>query len=378
MGEVLILIFEILKRKTKKFSSRLVKSLKEYSSWFFCDASTNQIRISKLKKGKFTSYTQLKKYQKRLKRTGVTIFLILLSLFAGMFLVLGIFPENIKSELYIPNGRGDIILGNISKNQATVIFKTLDSANDNKPLATKAFVEVFSDENYTNMVRQSAEADYAVTHIIQVDSLQEGLVYYVRITAKDSSEKVNIESVTSWGDGKDPIKFLTVGDFISACEQQTKPEIEDVNNNENYLNEKKEIVKIPIMESSENFDNEDDNSVLKISNVMNENHLQPKNKVQTIISWITNKPSTTVLAYEEGRSNEKKEILVSQDLKTKHAVVLTTLTAGKTYYFSVKSVDGDGVIANSEEYALRTPRPQSTIIDKIAESFKTLFSQPKL
>lgn len=360
--------------------------LAEFFQWFVCDASENQIRISKAKKNNFRSYTQLKKHQKRLKLFGIVFILVVLSLFIGLLLGPDLFPKQIQSELYIPNGKGDILLANVSKNQATIIFKTLNSADNNKPLATKAFVEVFSDPNYSNMVMRSPEDDYAVTHIIPVDSLQEGLIYYIRITAKDASEPTHESTITSWGDGKDPIKFYTTGDSIPVCAQVSNSQIVTAEHNEDKTTQKTEIVMAPIAESSEGLKNSDgstnpaqsSNAALKISEVLNENHLQPKNKVQTIISWNTNKPSTTVLVYGEGRSNEKKEILVSQDLKTKHAVVLTTLTAGKTYYFNAKSIDDDGIVVTSEEHSLRTPRPQSTIIDKISESFKSIFSPPKL
>lgn len=346
--------------------------MKEYSNWVFCDAATNQIRISKSRKKKFTSYTQLKKYQKRLKLDGIMFLLVVVSLFVGLFLGPNIFPKKIQSELYIPNGRGDILLANISKNQVTVVFKTLDSADNNKPLATKAFVEFFSDENYSNMVRRSVVDDYAVTHIIPVDSLQENKAYYIRLTAQDSSEPMHISKVTSWGDGNDPIKVYTSGEIIPICENSIeniqKKDFKEIETGDTG------IISAPFAESSNDFVGEKfSDKTFGIFDVMNENHLQPKNKVQTIISWNTNKPSTTVLIYGEKKSNDKKEIVISDEMRMRHAAVLTSLKAGTTYYFSVKSISDDGVAVVSEEYSLRTPNPQSTVLDKIAESFKSLF-----
>ena len=374
-----------MKRKIKKILSYLPAFLSEYFEWLFSDASENQIRIAKSKNNKFRSYTQLKKHQKKLKIFVAGFFLALLFLLIGLVVGPTLFPKQIESELYIPNGRGDILLGNISKNQVTVIFKTLDSANANKPLATKAFVEVFDDENYTRLVRRTTEDDYAITHIIPLDSLQEGNIYYIRITAKDDSTPSHTKVVSSWGDGNDPIKVYTTGELIPTCAISKEEQHAAAERSSDALAEKNEKTAAPAAESVSDVQNIDnakdvqqlDDSTLRISSVMNENYLQPKNKVQTIISWNTNNPATAVLVYGEGNSKEKKEVVISEQMQTKHAAILTTLKAGTTYYFDVKSVDEKGNIAVSEEYSLRTPRPQSTITEKIAESFKAIFRQIK-
>jgi|GEM_PF-1316149 len=377
-----------MKKGAKKILSHLPAFISDYFEWFFCDAAENHIRITQLKKNKFTSYTQLKKHQKRVKMFAGGFFLALLFLFIGLMFGSALFPPQIEAELYIPNGKGDILLGNISKNQATVIFKTLDSANENKPLATKAFVEFFSDKELTNLVRRSAEDDYAVTHIIPVDSLQEGAMYYIRITAKDSSTQNHTKVISFWGDGSDPIAVYTTGELISNCtlpvgEKDVMPPAQD---GDDGLAEKNERIITPMAESFE--DNRDGSSgdddakptvdgALRIGTVMNENYLQPKNKVQTIISWETNRPSTAVLIYGEGNSKEKKEVIIDEKMQMRHVAVLTTLKAGTTYYFHTKSVDKDGNMAVSEEYSLRTPKPQSTVIDQIAATFKSIFHQIK-
>lgn len=374
-----------MKRRIKKILSYLPAFLSEYFEWIFSDASENQIRIAKSKKNKFRSYTQLKKHQKKLKIFVAGFFLALFFLWIGLVVGPTLFPKQIETELYIPNGRGDILLGNVSKNQATVIFKTLDSANGNKPLATKAFVEVFDDKDYTKLVRRSAEDDYAITHIIPVDSLQEGNIYYIRITAKDAANPAHMKNVSFWGDGKDPIRVYTTGELIPSCAvPKETPYVAAVNDNDvsTGKNEKTAVQITTSIDSTTNAGNakdlqQSDDSVLHISNVMNENYLQPKNKVQTIISWNTNIPATTVLIYSEGNSKEKKEIIINDQLQTKHAAILTTLKAGTTYYFNVKSVDENGGVAISEEYSLRTPKPQSTVTEKIFESFKSIFRQVK-
>lgn len=64
-------------------------------------------------------------------------------------------------------------------------------------------------------------------------------------------------------------------------------------------------------------------------------------------------------------------------MQTRHAAVLTTLKAASTYYFSVKSVDGNGNDVVSDEHSIRTPKPQVTVSEKIVDSLKSIFQQVK-
>ena len=365
-----------MKKVLRKIFSYLPKFIQEELEWLLLDAAQNQIRITKEKKNHFRSYTQLKKHQKNIKLFFAGLGFALLFLLIGLIVGPSFFPKAIEAELYIPNGKGDILVGNVSKNQATIIFKTLDSANGNKPLATKAFVEVFSDKELTKLVRRSILDDYAVTHIIPIDSLQENQTSYIRITASDSSVPAHVKTISSWGDGGDVIKFYTTGEVIANCQN-----IKTINAGNNNLDEESERVTTPIAESLEYAEEDNTNhasaSMLRILTVTNENYLQPGNKVQTIISWNTNLPSSTVLVYSEGSSGEKKELVISDKMQTKHAVTLTTLKAGTTYYFNAKSIDQNGNAAISEDYSLKTPHPQSTVVQQIGDSFMSIFRQIK-
>ncbi len=362
-----------MKKNLKKILRCMPSFVLEYLEWIFLDSAENQIRITKFKKNKFRSYTQLKKHQKNVKLFFISISASVLLVFIGFVTEPVLFPKEPEAEIYIPSGKGDILLGNISRNQVTVIFKTLDSANGNQPLATKAVVEVFSDENYTNLVRRSIEDEYAITHVIAVDSLQENNVYYVRITVKDASTPTHTKIISSWGNGGDPIKFFTTGEVIANCVPVGKLAFND------KIISVKQADAIVDMDDKKNIDenNQADKEVLQIENVLSENHLQPKNKVQSIISWNTNKLATATIIYREGGSSNKNEVTLDKQVRTKHAIVLTMLKPGTTYYFSLKSIDQQGNNVMSEEYSLRTPNAQLTIVEKISESFKDIFRQIK-
>lgn len=368
-----------MKKIIKKILPHLPRVFTEYYEFLFSDPSENQLRVVKAKENKFKSYTELKKHQRRLKRFFIGTFLSLFFLLAGLVLQPILFPKQPESEIYIPNGRGDILLGNTSKNQTTVIFKTLDGANDNKPLATKAIVEAYRDQQYTKLERRTTEDDYAVTHIIPVDTLQEGKLYYIRIITRDAAVPEHTKIISSWGDGTDPITVFTSGELVANCANTGN--IQNSNSTAN-VNESNKVTIASSGLNSAAQDSENDktlggDSALQISSINNENYLQPKNKVQTIISWNTNNPATSVLIYSEGNSKEEKEIAIDREMQTKHAVVLTTFKAGTIYYFKVKSVDRNGNSAISQQYSLKTPKPQTTFAEKIVESFDSILRQIK-
>lgn len=358
-----------MKRGLRKLLSFFPEFVQEFVEMIFNGAAEYHIKNSKLGKQRYRSYTQLKRRQKMMRLYISLFFLIAFSILSGILVAPIFFPQPAESEVYIPNGKGDILVGNVSRNQATVIFKTLDGANGNRPLATKSTVEFYEDEQYKDLTRRINENDYAVTHIVPVDSLQEGKIYYIRILAEDSATPVHSKVITSWGNGTDPIKVFTTGELIPTCAVQNSQE-------KTQIAQQSENVEI---QNSENLpDNaEQKASALRIENVLNENHLQPGNKIQTIISWNTNIPASTILSYSEERSGEKKQLTISEEMTTKHAAILTTFKPGSVYYFSAQSKDASGNVATSEEYSLRTPRAQENIIQKIKNNFKGLLLQIK-
>lgn len=358
-----------MKSKIKIAIDNFLEKFSEHFKMIFFSAAENHIMMSHKNKKKFRSYTELKAHQRKIRKNVFWTFLLLVFLFIGIIIGTAIFPRTTKTEVYIPNGKGDVLLGNVSKNQATVIFKTLDAENEYKPLATKAFVEVYSDKAYEKLVQRTDEDDYAVTHMIPITGLVEGKDYYIRISASDSENFTNVKTISDWGDGNEPISVLAVGETTAACSTQNQ------NKTENNIN----IPQSAVSTTGEggaaliNNGNIQQKNSLEILSVQNENYLQPGNKVQTIISWKTNIPATTVLLYREGNSGDKKELDVSDQKQIKHAAVLTTLKVNTAYYFEVKSKDEKGDEVISQEYSLRTPQPKETTVQQMIDNFKALF-----
>lgn len=355
-----------MKRGLKKLLSFFPQCVQEFVEMIFNGAAEYHIKISKTGKQKYTSYTQLKRKQKNLRRALVLALLVVISILAGMLVGPIFFPQPAESEIYIPNGKGEILVSNVSRSQATVIFKTLDGANDNRPLATKSIVEFYEDEKYKDLARRIIENEYAVTHIVAADSLQEGKVYYIKIIAEDSATPVHTKTISTWGGANEAIKVFTSGELIPSCVDSV-PE----------KNEQKENVDEAVDYDIQFEENQNNDKKLLIDGVQNENYLQPKNKIQTIISWRTNLPSTTSISYGEERSGERKQILISEEMVTRHAAILTILKPASVYYFTVESKDENGNVAVSEEYSIKTPRAQENVIQKITNNFKGILKQIK-
>jgi len=343
----------------------------------FQSPASNQLRLQKKSDGRFGSYIQLKKYQKRLRKTALRVFLALIFVFVGIIVGPAIFVPEREAEIYIPSGKGDILISNVSKSQASVVFKTLDSANGNKPLATVADVEVFSDSQLQKFLKKIEAREYAVTHIVPLDGLEEGKTYYLKIKASEDKNMENSKEVNSWG-GSDPIKFLAMGDVAPVCPTPIFASETKKDNSVGEMDMTGEKISSSLEESgiflASSVKSEDDGK-MRIFAVENENYLHGREKVQTIISWETNLPGDCVLIYRDEENGKENEVKSSSGMMEKHMVVLTTLKPGTVYYFKVKSQGKSGEIAVSDEYSLRTPRAKDTMLEMVGNNFKSLVRQ---
>lgn len=374
-----------MREKIKKSLTFFYGKSRDLIEIIFQNSANNQFRIQKEQPERFDSYIQLKRYQKRIRKVALLAFLATVFLFIGILISPVFFVPEKKSEIFIPSGRGDILISNVSKSQASVIFKTMDSANQNRPLVTAAVVEIFEDENLSKIVKRTDVQDYAVTHIVSLDGLEEGRIYYLKILASESKGMENPRKVTLWG-GKEPIAVYATGSIVPTClesgslniisagssRKEIKPATEDASNIENPISSQAgETSVFSASESSEEVESES----LRVLTVANESYLHGREKVQTIISWETNLPGTSVLVYREDEVRDEKEVVISEEKVRKHAAVLTTLKPGTVYYFKVKSEDGKGEEAVSSEYSLRTPLPKDTVLEMIGGNFRALVRQ---
>ncbi len=99
-------------------------------------------------------------------------------------------------------------------------------------------------------------------------------------------------------------------------------------------------------------------------------------KVQTIISWKTDKPATSRIYYEEGISEQEELPFftpLEEELVIDHIVITTAFRPGRVYRFRAESIDAGGNRSVSQDYTILTPRPKESIIDLIVKNFSEIF-----
>jgi alpha-tubulin suppressor-like RCC1 family protein/phosphodiesterase/alkaline phosphatase D-like protein len=122
-----------------------------------------------------------------------------------------------------------------------------------------------------------------------------------------------------------------------------------------------------------NFTTGKDESAPEIDQVHTDSALAQNDKVQSIISWVTNENATTSIVYREGKNGEPMEIAVSDAYTKNHLAVVTAFKSGTVYNFNVKSVDASGNEGISNDFAMLTPKKKENIIQIIVNNFQDIF-----
>ncbi len=100
-------------------------------------------------------------------------------------------------------------------------------------------------------------------------------------------------------------------------------------------------------------------------------------RIQTVISWRTNEPSTSRVYYKKGVAKSGDVLSQSTSLDdnytTKHIVVITTFEPGSIYSFRTKSIDYNGKTSFSKIYTILTPQQEDSVFQVIAKNFAGMF-----
>ena len=116
-----------------------------------------------------------------------------------------------------------------------------------------------------------------------------------------------------------------------------------------------------------------------ISSVNNQSTLfaDDDSKVQTILSWTTDKPTFCQVFYVLGLVKDggaaTQSIAAESNPVTNHLQVMTGFTPGSVYKFWIQCHDSEGNQAQSDDYVLITPVQAKNIIDLILANFQGTF-----
>lgn len=119
-----------------------------------------------------------------------------------------------------------------------------------------------------------------------------------------------------------------------------------------------------------------------ITNVTNESTLFPgsESRIQTIIEWITDEPSSCLMTYQEGVAGGTEPFTIEKEAieyKTTHVEVVVEFAPATVYQFSLTCKDEAGNSVQSENFVLFTPIQEKNIIDLILENFESTFGWVK-
>jgi len=104
-------------------------------------------------------------------------------------------------------------------------------------------------------------------------------------------------------------------------------------------------------------------------------------KIQTIITWMTNEPSTSNVYFQEGVYGSEAKLAESTGLNTnytkEHVMVITKFKPGVVYSFRVESIDSGGNTTLSKPHTFMTAKKKESIIQIIINILENTFGWVK-
>ena len=94
-----------------------------------------------------------------------------------------------------------------------------------------------------------------------------------------------------------------------------------------------------------------------------------EDRIQVIITWQTNEPSTSLVYFQRGIAPIDKDptekTQLDQNYTKRHVIVIPRLEPGQVYSFKVESADSGGSASKSQLYSILAPKKKETIFDII-------------
>jgi len=102
-----------------------------------------------------------------------------------------------------------------------------------------------------------------------------------------------------------------------------------------------------------------------------------ESKIQAVISWMTDEPSTSRVLYQKGFAASGTELAektsIDPNFTKKHAIVITKFDPGAIYTFKVESTDSGGNMSLSKTYTILSPKQKETVFQVIMKNFESMF-----
>lgn len=119
----------------------------------------------------------------------------------------------------------------------------------------------------------------------------------------------------------------------------------------------------------------------EVSKVSTESTIYPgsDNKIQTIISWMTDEPAKCQLFYHQGLilADEPDALPIEEEYAAKHVEVITNFLPASVYKYWIVCADEADNSEKSDDFTMLTPTQEESIIDIIIKNFESQFSWMK-
>jgi len=309
----------------------------------------------------------------------------------------------------VPPMVANVKVASVTEDSATITWRTNVPSYEGIDYATK---DNFTPDKEKPYDQQASQTEKKLTeHSYTISGLQPSTAYHFRVSAhvlpgvigyssdgtfatKASASKLEVSKI---GNTEFQIQWITSQRTSSVVEYTNtatgkRQQQEDKNLAENH------VLKIENLDpateySVRTFGYDTDNNLVEggtlkvkttrdlkspeISNVRINSALLPgqSNLLQTVISWLTDEPSTSQVYYDEGvsKSEDLARSVKQEGLTTEHILIVPSLKPSTVYRFRIMSTDQAGNVARSSVKTVLTPEKAENVIDVIVKNLQESF-----
>ena len=259
----------------------------------------------------------------------------------------------------------------------------------------------------------SGDDNLTTTHLVTLEGLVPGTTYYYHVRVKDANEveftsqeysftavikpkisNLQVKNVTpysitiAWDTNVDTETVLNWGKTasygtkegtsdVSQVHQVTVDNLDD-NTEYHYQIVAHDAVGNEVVGSDGIVRTPLDTEGPKVTNVKLD--VLPMGESDTtasiIVSWQTNKPSTTLVQYDEGvvGGTYSKSSVLDTTLNNSHTVIIKDLAPASSYHYRLVSADKRNNTTTTQDYTFVTPTKEQSILQLILKSFEDTFA----
>lgn len=283
--------------------------------------------------------------------------------------------KNRKGEKYV-QVVGDV--QNLNKDHSVRVFGLKAGTIYHYQLRSKAnFGPMAVSRDFTF---KTADDDMKITSFLT--QIKDGQVTSIKwVTNKEANSAVQFAPYQNNVVALDEIKMIKNNEFGVIHEIEVKDFESGVFYDVELISVDKKGV--AVKERIERFSTQEKDTPPEISHIKTDStvFIDRNNKTQTVISWLTNEPTSAQIFYQEGvhgAGNALSESTeVNNNFTKEHVFVITKFKPGTVYSFQVKAIDSNGNEVLSKINTFMTAKNKESIIQVIIKILEDTFGWVK-